>query len=442
MRSHISNAAYGVLDYAAYPVAMLIAAPTLLHHLGTAQYGVWVVCTAAISAGGIIASGFGDANIQHVATMRGRGDADALLRAVRSMVGINLLLGSVIALTALALVPTLSRHVVSSDASLYAACLRPLRIASVLMLVRAIESVCISTQRAFEHYGEAVRVSILVRMVTIAFAAVVTLFGYGVTSIMAFTFAAMTMGTVLQLLQLKRLTSASSLWPIFDREAIDALFGFGVFSWLQAVSGVLFSQADRLILGVSLGATAVTSYALCVQMAQPIYGIAASGLHFLFPYLAGRQAVASQPKQLRKAVLIAFTVNLLFVLCATAAVLLCGRPLLHAWVGDEIAQSSAAVLSPIVWSFALLGLNVTGYYAMLALGRVRVVAGLNFLAGAAMLLTMAWLLPRVGIRGVAMARLIYSIVMLTMYYPLLRVLLSAPRPPLTMSGVYPVWEDA
>jgi O-antigen/teichoic acid export membrane protein len=441
MRSHISNAAYGVLDYAAYPIAMLIAAPTLLRHLGTAQYGVWVVCTAAVSIGGIIASGFGDANIQHVATMRGRGNTDALLRAVRSMVGINLLLGSVIALTALALAPTLSRHVASSDASLYAACLRSLRIASVLMLVRAIESVCISTQRAFERYGEAVRVSILVRVLTIAFAAAVTRFGYGVSSIMVFTFAAITIGTALQLLQLKRAIAASSLWPAFDRESFDALFGFGIFSWMQATSGVLFSQADRLILGASLGATAVTSYALCVQMAQPIYGIAASGLHFLFPYLAGRRAVA-QPKHLRKAILVAFAINLLFVFCATAAVLLCGRPFLHAWIGEEIAQNSAVVLSPIVWSFALLGLNVTGYYAMLALGRVRLVAGLNFIAGAAMLLIMAWLLPRVGIRGVAIARLVYSIVMLTMYYPLFRVLLSAPRHPLTMSGVYPVWEDA
>ena len=59
MRSHLSNATYGVLDYAAYPMAMLLAAPTLLHHLGISQYGVWVVCTAAVSTGGIIASGFG-----------------------------------------------------------------------------------------------------------------------------------------------------------------------------------------------------------------------------------------------------------------------------------------------------------------------------------------------------------------------------------------------
>jgi len=67
MKAHLSNAAYGVLDYAAHPLGMLLAAPMLLQHLGVAQYGVWVVATAVVSTGGVIASGFGDANIQYVA---------------------------------------------------------------------------------------------------------------------------------------------------------------------------------------------------------------------------------------------------------------------------------------------------------------------------------------------------------------------------------------
>jgi O-antigen/teichoic acid export membrane protein len=97
MRSHLSNAAYGVLDYAAYPMAMLISAPTLLKHLGVAQYGIWIVTTAALNTGSIIASGFGDANIQYISSARSHGDSGVLLRSVRSMLGINLLLGAALA---------------------------------------------------------------------------------------------------------------------------------------------------------------------------------------------------------------------------------------------------------------------------------------------------------------------------------------------------------
>jgi O-antigen/teichoic acid export membrane protein len=441
MRAHLSNAAYGVLDYAAHPLGMLLAAPMLLQHLGVAQYGVWVVATTVVSTGGIIASGFGDANIQYVASVRGRGDQQALFRAVRSMMGINVLLGFTLAAISWMLAPLLARHAVPEDMVLRAACLWSLRIASLLMLVRAIESVCISTQRALERYGAAVRLSILGRLLTLLGAVILTYLGLGVTSIMVATGALMSLGTVAQLIRLRIHLGAVSLLPAFDRSTTLALWSFGAFSWMQAVSGVVFGQADRLVLGVSLGATVVTAYALCVQMAQPIYGVAAAGLHFLFPYLAGRQAMMPVAT-LKGAILKAFLVNLLVVAVGTAAVLAFGRPLLHAWVGEAVAQSAGTILTPIAWSFALLGLNVTGYYTLLALGRVRAVTWLNIAGGGAMLVLMAVLLARLGIRGVAMARMVYGMTTLLMYIPLVRLHFEPARGSLLVPGIDPVCEDA
>jgi O-antigen/teichoic acid export membrane protein len=329
---------------------------------------------------------------------------------------------------ALMLIHLLAHRVVSHDAGLYPACVRSLAIASVLMLVRTLESVCISTQRAFERYGNAIRISLLIRVATVILAAVLTRFGLGIVGIMLMTVVLMSTGTVAQFVEVRRLIKASHLWPAFDRVTIRALFGFGVFSWLQAISSVVLSQVDRLFLGVSLGATAVTSYALCVQMAQPIYGFAAAGLHFLFPYLAARR-MGPEQWQTGKAICIALAANLLFVLCSTSLVVSAGPLLLKAWVGQDVARASAAILSPVAWSFALLGLGVTGYYALLAMGHVRTVALLNLVGGVAMLLTMAWLMPRMGIRGVAIARLEYGFLTLGMYVPLAKALFNSHKRP-------------
>src|SRR5580658_9231248 len=97
MKDQFANAAYGVLDYAAYPIGMLLVAPVVLHHLGPAEYGIWAIATAAVSTGGIIASGFGDANIQHVSRLRSSTNRRALESIVRSMIGINLVLGVALA---------------------------------------------------------------------------------------------------------------------------------------------------------------------------------------------------------------------------------------------------------------------------------------------------------------------------------------------------------
>ena len=72
MTTHFKNAAYGALDYAAHPLGMLLVAPIILKKLGVAEYGIWTIATAGISVGGIVASGFCDANIQRIASLRAR----------------------------------------------------------------------------------------------------------------------------------------------------------------------------------------------------------------------------------------------------------------------------------------------------------------------------------------------------------------------------------
>jgi O-antigen/teichoic acid export membrane protein len=441
MKAHLANAGYGVLDYAAYPIGMLLVAPIVLRNMGAAQYGIWAIVTAAVSTGSIIASGFGDANIQHVSSQRGLGRQDDLLRTVRCMIGINLVLGTALALVAWTLAPLAARHIVPSQGALQQDCLWSLRIASLLLWLRTMESVCISTQRAFQRYGAAVRVSILARLLSLAAGAALTYLSHSVASMVAAAAVLSLLGTCLQFADLHRLLPSTSLAPAWDRDAMKALLGFGVFSWLQAVSTVVFSQADRIFLGVSLGAVAVASYALCTQLAQPIWGFAASGLHFLFPHLAERSAVQSSSGT-RKAVLIAFACNLLFVTVAGATLMLFGERILRSWAGADIARSSVAIFPIIIWSSALLGLNVTATYALLAFGRVRTITWLNLAAGATMLLLMFWLVPRLGTYGLALARLCYGSITLLLYLPLVLGLRRARATYAPMSAGKPVCEEA
>lgn len=440
MKAHLSNAAYGILDYGAYPVGLLALAPVVLRNLGLAQYGVWTVATVAVSTGAIIASGFGDANIQHVASRRSAGDSNVLVNAVRSMMGINLMLGVSFAAAGWMLSPLVSSHVAAADAGLQHACLWSLRIASVLMAVRAVESVCISTQRAFERYGAAVRISILARLLALFATAGLTFFSKDVVMMMLVTGTFITVGLWMQLGRLKTLLSARTLAPAFDRDATRALLDFGIFSWLQSVSGVVFNQVDRLLLGVSLGAAAVASYALCAQMAQPIFGFAAAGLHFLFPYLSNRSA-SSGNDSLKGAVLIAFACNLAFVVVTTGILLLFGDRILHAWAGQSVAQSAAPVLSMITWSSGLLGLNVTATYTLLALGRVRIVTVFNLAGGVVMMLMMLYLTPRLGIKGIALAKLSYSLIPLFLYVPVFRYLFFKQPLRAAASALKPVCEE-
>jgi O-antigen/teichoic acid export membrane protein len=418
MSKHLTNAAYGVLDYVSYPLGMLLVAPIVLHKLGAAEYGLWMIATALISAGGIVASGFSDANIQRVAHLRGTGQSDRIPHTMRSMFGINLVLGLTLAIAGWIAAPYAASHIAVSHQTSTRECLISLRLASVLILLRTLETVSVSTQRAFEQYRGTVQISTVVRLLTLASAALLAFLEKGTISILAATAVWMTLGTYLQFLQLPRFLGAVSLWPLFQPKETRALLRLGFFVWLQAVGGVVFGQLDRILLGVSLGAVAVAPYSLCVQFAHPIFGLSASGLNFLFPYLSGRARTLSSAA-LNHALLKAFTCNLLLVSCGAALLLLIGPRLIRLWAGPAVAQSAAKILLPIVLASALMGLSVTGTYAMQALGQFRTVALISLGSRTGMLLLMIQLLRHMGLPGLALSRLCYGSVALLVYLPLI-----------------------
>lgn len=426
MKKHLTNAVYGVLDYASYPFGMLLVAPIVLHRLGASEYGLWMIATAVVSAGGIVASGFCDVNLQRVAHLRGAGRFDRMPHTVRSILGINLVLGSVLAVAAWIAAPYAARHIASSHLAETRECLISLRIASVLILVRAVESVSVSTQRAFEQYRGTVEISSGVRLLTLGAAAVLTLAGERTISILVATGLFLVLGAYLQFRELRKFLGSVSLWPRFHAEETRGLLGSGVFVWLQALGGVVFGQFDRILLGVSLGALAVAPYSLCVQFAQPIFGLTASGLHFLFPYLSGRTGTITGAG-LTRALVKAFACNLLLVSAGAGILLLLGDRLIRIWAGPIVAQNAASILLPIVLGSALMGLSVTGTYAMQGLGRFRTVACISLAGRTAMLLFMINLLRHHGLQGLALSRLCYGSVALFVYLPLLRQLKSGPR---------------
>ncbi len=421
MRKHLTNAVYGVLDYASYPFGMLLAAPIVLRKLGASEYGLWMIATAIISAGGIIASGFCDANIQRVARLRSSGETRSVMDTVRSIMGINLVLGFTIAVSVWIAAPFAASHITASSTTPARECLICIRIAGALILVRAVESVGVSTHRAFEQYRGTTQISTAVRLLTLTSAAALALCGRRTESILLATAVFLVVGTYLQLRGMRMLLGPVALWPKFEVAELKALLGPGVFVWLQTLGSVVFGQLDRILLGVSMGALSVAPYALCIQFAQPVFGLTASGLHFLFPYLSGHAQVLPNTA-MKRTLLKAFAVNLLLVVCGAGLLILFGDRLTRLWAGPFVAASAKGIFIPVVLGSALMGLSVSGTYAMQALGLFRTVALISLAGRFAMLPLMVYLLHHMGLRGLATARVCYGLIALTIYLPLVQQL--------------------
>lgn len=417
MREHIINSAFGMLDYIAYPAGMLLLAPVILSVLGVERFGIWALANAVLMTGAILASGFGDANIRSVAQARGRRDSDELGMKVRSAFGIHTILGVAVAAIVWLAAPAITHSTVKTHAELAGDCLWSIRIVSGMILLRALETVCVSTQRAFCRYGTAIGVSVTARIVSLLLAWLVPFFKPSVAAVLAATLATNAIALLIQLRQLKSLLGGRGLFPMVDSVTTKALLGFGVFTWIQAAAGLLVGQVDRLAAGVALGASAVAVYTICVQLTQPIYGITAAGLHFLFPLLASDSARGTH-SSLRRTIAVALAANSAFVALALACLLLFGKFILTHWVGITMADAAAGILPVAAWGSALSALAVTGCYTLLAIGRPKAVAFFNIAGGLMMAGALPLLTSRFGLAGVAYSRLLPGCAVLLVYVPL------------------------
>lgn len=83
-----------------------------------------------------------------------------------------------------------------------------------------------------------------------------------------------------------------------------------------------------------------------------------------------------------------------------------------------MANAAEGILPAAAWGSALSALSVTGCYALLAMGRPRIVAVLNVAGGLAMAGALPLLIPRFGLAGIAYSRLLPGCAALLVYVPL------------------------
>jgi O-antigen/teichoic acid export membrane protein len=416
-RASLRNSLYGAGEYVALPLTMLLAAPFLLHRLGLPQYGLWMLASAAVTSTNLISTGFGDAALKYASMYRSKNDWKRLEDILRVNLAINLMLGGMLALFMWYGSPLAARSLFKIDQSLQSAAVAAFRVGSAILVLRCVESVLVAALRAHERYGPSVAINVISRAAIVITACSLVSRGHGIVGIMTGTLCIVIVSTVLQVAAARAVIGRISLMPSLNKAALSEVFGFGFFSWLQAVAGCVFSQADRLLIGALLGTSAVAYYSVCVQAAQPIHGLIAAGLHFLFPHLSARVSRAPA-RELRALVLSIFQLNVMVAVVLSLPLVLFSKFILRLWMGTVFAQQAWMVQSIVAVGFALLALNVTAHYALLALGQVRLVSMLNLAGGATMLVAMALLAPRLGLAGAAVGRLIYGPITLLMYWRL------------------------
>jgi O-antigen/teichoic acid export membrane protein len=426
LRGSIGNAAWGVAASFARPLVMVAASPFLLWKLGSELFGIWMLVNAVSGTYGVFNLGLGDATIKFVSAGIGRQDKAAVVRLIRAAFSMTCLLSALIAAMVFFAAPLLANSVfkISPDARTVAT--HALRIGGLLLGLRAVESVMVCALRGYERYGITAVLSVSTKVLALVLAIVFAALNFGVVLIVATSACATLVSIVAHAIAARRLEPEISFAFRIDLRSCREIAGYGVFSWLQCFSAVVFEQMDRILVAVFLSTSALAYYTICLQLAQPIHMLAIAAFNFVFPLVSKTRELGRDGMRSIFAVAVAANITLAAAMAIPLAIF--GKAILRIWMGSVVAGHSGALLAVLAAAFGLLAANVAAHYTLFGLGRVRFVSLLSLSSAIAAITLMCFLIPKWQLMGAAVSRLIYAAILIVPY------MVVAARTVLTPAG--------
>ena len=421
------SAAWAIAEYFGYPLLMFAATPLFLHLLGATVYGQWMLLLTLNGLGGLAGMGMGTAATREVAGHLGRDDRIGAAAATRSCLGVTLAAsGAIAALIVLGvlLAPTAWLARMGDPAAIHVIALA----GAAMIALEQIDTVFAGAIRGAERYDISAKIELTFRLTVVVTTVVAAALTRSLFAIVVVTLILMIARSTVKAGLATRLLNATMLWPGWDRHHVSVAFGFGKWTWAQAIGAALFATADRLLVGGMMGAVALAHYSICVQLAQQVQTLPAAGAQVLLPRVS---RLESQGLPYR-----AMAIRVMLAVIALAGMFALGLALLggwimRLWVGPTIAGEMATTLPLLALGYAVLGANVVPHYVLLGVGRARFVALLNIAAGIVAIIVAWFLIPSWGFIGAALGRLCYAIVTSANIPALLRQSRDSASPDMT-----------
>lgn len=399
------NVVWSSIDYLVLPILWIIFTPIFVNKLGVDQYGIWMLVNSVIGASGAMNFGLAGATVKFVAKYRATYNKKNISAVTQSSIVFYIVFGLIALILLNIISPILITEVFKVKECNHLLAIKAIKIAGVGIFVKFIDEVFVALLQGFERYDYVSKIAMPINIATVLVNLFLALRGFDISYLLISTIIIMLLGAVFKFVVFKmKVFSDFSFKPSITKHVINEVFAFGVYSWVQSIGSILFSQLDRLIIAAYLGTASLTYYTVAMQLAQQINVLLSRAFAFIFPLssVSYENGEFSNIKHL-------YFISTKFVVFTA---LLIGGPLylfsdqiLTLWMGSDFSLNSSCLLRPLVISSVLLAASVVPFYLMNGTNFVRLNTVASLSSGVAVAITMLSLINVFGAQGAAWARL-------------------------------------
>ncbi|MEZ5291803.1 MAG: polysaccharide biosynthesis C-terminal domain-containing protein [Vicinamibacterales bacterium] len=397
-----------VLNWAAAFLAAAVAlgtTPLVVHALDTENYGVWTFLNGLTLYSNLLYVGLGAAFMTRLSDAVGRGDVAVQTRLLGVALTLYAALGTVCFLAAELLspvVPHLFATPLTPEAQSAATLtLGLLGVRLLFMFLNSAFSALLASHGRWDLVSGIIVVATLARTVGVVWAT------YQPTPIVKLA-AVVVLDAALQLPLLmaacRAVAPSVAIRPVMpERQELRGLYGFGVQAFVLQVAVLVIAYTDTALIGVLLGASAVTLYALPLQLIEHSRVVINGITQSLLPELAAFRA-RGDVASLKALYLDASRACGALSAFVNVHLVMLGPAFLRLWVGPEIATGSFNILLFLAIGATASALStqiLTPFYQ--AFDRQRYLVGVVVAEAVVNFGLSVWLSRALGVWGVALA---------------------------------------
>jgi O-antigen/teichoic acid export membrane protein len=388
-------------------VVWFVFTPFVLHHLGPAEYGLWVVIGSVVGYGWVFNLGIGAALVKYVAEYYARGETDRAHHFIATSLVLFTLLGLVCFALSICLAPLLPvwLHLPAEEQS---------TATWVIILMGAELGVAMpcstgtSVLQGLQRYDLVNLVTTGATVATVAAMGAALLLGGGVVAMVAVTIPLTLANQLLSTWFIHRIAPQLRFgWRGAQAGSIRGILSFSGPLFLMQLAELLQRKTDEIVVAALMVITAVTPYSLARRLADLTRRLTDQFVRVLLP-LASELHAGNELVQLKALYTTGTRLSLALLLPMTCTLFVLGGAILSVWVGPAYAEYESVVR--ILALAALVSTSQGPAVSVLkGIARHRPLAISALVAGVVNLGLSIALIRPFGLEGVALGTLIPTV---------------------------------
>jgi len=378
----------------------IFLSPFILHHLGDAAFGIWVLIFSITGYYGLFDLGIRSSIIRYVSKYTATNDRETLAQFVNTALLSYTCIG-VLSMTLTTLLSSSVEHLFQIPPGLHS------QARLLLMMVGASVSLGFplgvfggmleGLQRFYILNWTSIGAT-LIRAVLIVY----TLNrGYGLITVALITILLPIFSSILRGIIVFRLCPIPVGLKHVDRAALRQIANYGGTTFLVMVAGRLRFRTDELVLGTMMSAVAVTWFNIGARIVD-YAGDFVSALAQVFVPMSSQSEATGDLDRVRKIYIAGNRVCAFLILPIAAVLILLGKHVIRIWVGARYVPHSYPVLLVMIVPYIFMLSQAASGRILFGLGKHQTWAGITVVEGIANLILSIALVPSLGIVGDAL----------------------------------------